>query len=79
MSERTFTRDELAQFNGKNGQPAYVAVDGVVYDLTSKDAWQDGEHHSNFAGNDLTKILYQMSPHKEKVLKGLPVVGKYVG
>lgn len=76
MSNKTFTLDELAKFNGKNGQPAYVAIDGTVYDVSAKDAWVDGEHHGNVAGKDLTKILYEMSPHKDKVLKGLPVVGK---
>lgn len=78
MSDKTFTAADLAKFDGKNGQPAYVAIDGTVYDVSDKEAWTTGEHHGNFAGRDLTKILYQMSPHKDKVLKGLPVVGKLV-
>lgn len=78
MTEKTFTQEELAQFNGQNGQPAYVAIAGTVYDVSGKDAWQGGKHHGNVAGQDLTDILLNKSPHGDKVLKGLPVVGKLV-
>ncbi|WP_251574437.1 cytochrome b5 domain-containing protein [Limosilactobacillus agrestimuris] len=78
MEEKTFTHEELAKFNGENGQPAYVAVSGTVYDVSGKDAWKGGKHHGNVAGKDLTDVLYNKSPHGDKVLKGLPVVGKLV-
>ena len=29
------TLDQLKQYDGKNGNPAYVAVDGVIYDMTN--------------------------------------------
>ncbi|WP_295745535.1 cytochrome b5 domain-containing protein [uncultured Limosilactobacillus sp.] len=73
---KTFSKEELAQFNGQNGQPAYVAVDGTVYDVSGKAAWQGGKHHGNLAGRDLTDVLWKKSPHKDSVLTGLPVVGK---
>ena len=38
MAEKIFTKNELAQYNGQNGQPAYVAVQGVVYDVSGKAA-----------------------------------------
>lgn len=78
MAEKTFTRKELAKFNGQNGQPAYVAVSGIVYDVSNKTAWTGGKHHGNVAGQDLTDTLYNKSPHGDKVLKGLPVVGKLI-
>lgn len=78
MSNHTFTPEELSKFNGKDGQPAYVAINGTVYDVSGKDAWKNGEHHGNLAGRDLTNILFNKSPHKDKVLGELPVVGKLV-
>lgn len=76
---RTFTLEELSQYNGKNGQPAYVAVDGVVYDVTNVEAWKDGEHKQGLtAGNELTEEITNQSPHGLKVLEGLPVVGTLV-
>lgn len=76
MAEKTFTKDELAKYNGQDGQPAYVAIKGVVYDVSGKAAWQGGKHHGNLAGQDLTDVLLNKSPHGDRVLKDLPVVGK---
>lgn len=76
---RTFTLEELSQYNGKDGQPAYVAVDGVVYDVTNVEAWKDGEHKMGLtAGNELTEEITNQSPHGKKVLEGLPIVGELV-
>ena len=36
---RAFTLEELAKYNGKDGNPAYVAVNGIVYDVTNNAAW----------------------------------------
>ena len=76
---RTFTLEELSQYNGKDGQPAYVAVDGVVYDVTNVEAWKDGEHKLGLtAGNELTEEITNQSPHGLKVVEGLPIVGEFV-
>ena len=70
------TVDELAAYNGKDGQPAYVAVDGVIYDVTDVPEWANGEHYSGItAGQDLTEEIKNQSPHGLSVLDGLPVVG----
>lgn len=76
MTEKTFTRDELAKYNGQNGQPAYVAINNKVYDVTYIPAWQNGAHHGNKAGHDLTDIMFKFSPHKDRVLAKLPLVGE---
>ncbi len=73
-TEMTFTLDELAQFDGTNGNAAYVAVDGVVYDVTDKPLWSGGTHNGNVAGRDLSEAILK-SPHGKAKLKDLPVVG----
>jgi predicted heme/steroid binding protein len=73
--EKIFTLEELATFNGKDGKSSYVAVDGVVYDLTNSKTWKNGVHHGIKAGTDASKKI-QSSPHGKKVISKLPVVGK---
>jgi len=75
--EKVFNQAELAKFDGQNGQPAYVAIAGVVYDVSGVEAWAGGKHHGNLAGQELTSVIDGRSPHGRKVLKNLPVVGKY--
>lgn len=72
------TLDQLKQYDGKNGNPAYVAVDGVIYDVTNVPQWKNGEHNGYSAGNDLTDIIKNKSPHGVKQLNGIPIVGKLV-
>lgn len=74
-AQKIFTLNELKKYNGQNGEPAYVAVDGTVYDVTNAKDWQNGTHHGFSAGQDLTQAIKQ-SPHGTSVLSGLPVVGK---
>ncbi|MGB7595407.1 MAG: cytochrome b5 domain-containing protein [Erysipelotrichaceae bacterium] len=74
---KTFTLAQLAKYNGMNGQPAYIAVSGVVYDVTNAKGWNNGSHQGVSAGQDLTKAITQ-APHGTSVLTGLPVVGKLV-
>ena len=72
------TLAELAKYNGKNGQPAYVAVDGVIYDVSGYAKWKNGEHNGNSAGQDLTEVIKTKSPHGIAKLNGVPVVGKLI-
>ncbi|MGE5390269.1 MAG: cytochrome b5 domain-containing protein [Deltaproteobacteria bacterium] len=74
---KTFTRAELSQYNGQNGKPAYVAVNGKVYNVTGSKAWRNGQHRSYKAGRDLTADM-KNAPHGMSVLRGLPVVGGLV-
>jgi predicted heme/steroid binding protein len=72
--ERVFSVEELATYNGQDGQPAYVAVNGVVYDLTSSPMWRNGGHNGVQAGQDLTSIFE--SQHGDDRLREFPVVGR---
>ncbi len=70
------TYDELAKYNGEDSMPAYVAVDGVIYDVTDVPAWKGGKHKGNVAGQDVTDAIKNKSPHGVKNLEGLTIVGK---
>ncbi len=74
---KTFTREELAQYNGKNGNPAYVAVNGVVYDVTNNAAWAAATHFGLSAGNDLTTSFASCHAGAD-ILSRLSVVGNLV-
>lgn len=75
MTEKIFTLDELKNYDGKEGRKAYIAVDGVVYDVTNVAAWQGGTHHGNNAGNDVSDRIIK-APHGKSILEKLEVVGK---
>ena len=72
---KVFTLAELSKYNGQNGAPAYVAVNGVVYDVTNARNWYNGVHVNGVvAGTDLTNVIGN-SPHGTSVLSNLPIVG----
>lgn len=52
--QSTFTIEELAQYDGAEGRPAYVAVKGIVYDVSREATWGGGTHFGLYAGKDLT-------------------------
>lgn len=72
------TLQELAAYNGKDGNPAYIAVDGIIYDVSGSAKWKNGEHNGYSAGQDLTDIIKNKSPHGTATLSRMPVVGKIV-
>lgn len=63
------TLEELAMYNGRDGQAAYVAIEGVVYDVTGIPSWTDGKHNGNMAGKDLTEAI-KKAPHGDSNLRG---------
>jgi predicted heme/steroid binding protein len=72
---KEFTEEELAQCNGRNGNPAYIAYKGKVYDVSASFLWKEGAHQVlHNAGVDLTDALEQ-APHGRDVLEEFPVVG----
>lgn len=68
-----YTVDTLAAYNGLNGQPAYAAVDGIVYDFSS--LFRNGNHHGYSAGKDLSVAFH--SQHPNNLLNGYKIVGTY--
>lgn len=71
------TLSELAEYDGKDGRPAYVTVDGVIYDVSNSRLWANGEHNGFQAGRDLTQEI-QGSPHGPSTLSRMPKVGELI-
>jgi predicted heme/steroid binding protein len=77
VPDKSFTVAELAKFNGKDGNKAYIAYQGIVYDVTGHKDWKDGTHKGNGSGIDVTEDLNK-AWHGAKVMKNHTVVGKLV-
>lgn len=74
-SSENLTIDELANFDGEEGRPAYFAYKGKIYDVSQSKLWKNGNHMTRHqAGVDLTEILSQ-APHGEDKLLPLPEIG----
>ncbi len=74
-NQTTFTLQELSKFDGKNGNPAYVAVNGTVYDVTGNAAWAAATHFGLSAGRDVSGEF--SSCHAgQPILNELRVVGR---
>jgi len=75
---KTFTREEIAKnFNGQNGNPAYVIVNGDVLNVTTFASGHPGGEIAllEHAGKDATKVFYALHRHEvlEKRMKRLKV------
>lgn len=69
------TLEELKQYDGQNGEKAYIAYKGKVYDVTESPLWKNGIHQNmHRAGQDLTEVL-KNAPHGEEVFARFEVVG----
>jgi len=72
---KVFTAETLKQYNGLNGQSAYIAVDGIVYDVSS--LFINGQHYGCSAGQDVTDEFNSERRHNDNMLEGYAVVGTY--
>jgi predicted heme/steroid binding protein len=74
----SLTIADLAKYDGKNGNKAYVAVDSVIYDVSTLKSWKNGEHKMGVkAGLDQSEKIMK-SPHGKGVMKKVKVVGKLI-
>ncbi|MCD6580353.1 MAG: hypothetical protein J7K90_01005 [Desulfuromusa sp.] len=70
------TIEELAKFDGCDGRAAYVAISGVIYDVSTSPRWKEGDHEgAHQAGRDLTEEL-KSAPHVRTLVERFPIVGK---
>jgi predicted heme/steroid binding protein len=70
-TSKTFTLTELAKYNGKNGQPSYIAVNGKIYDVSS--LFVDGTHRGCTAGQDVTANFSDI--HSQAILSQFSIIG----
>jgi predicted heme/steroid binding protein len=69
------TKEELDKNNGKDGNLAWIAYQGKVYEVTDSSFWMEGEHMGmHNAGKDLTDEL-EMAPHGNEKFADLKLVG----
>jgi Predicted heme/steroid binding protein len=74
---KSFTIDDLSRYDGKGNNPAYVAVNGMVYDVTNQPGWAAGSHFGLRAGLDQTGAY--ISCHTgQPMIDRLKVVGRLV-
>ena len=75
-NQRIFTIDELANYDGKDGKPAYVAVEGTVYDVTNNRTWAAATHFGLVSGKNHTQEFATCHAGQQSILQTLPVVGR---
>ena len=72
---KEWTSEEMASFDGKDGEPAYIAAQGRVYDVSGSRLWPKGLHMNRHrAGKDLSREI-SAAPHGTDVLDRYPQVG----
>jgi predicted heme/steroid binding protein/uncharacterized membrane protein len=72
------TPEQLAQFDGKEGRPAYIGYKGMIYNVTASRFWRNGAHMvKHLAGNDLTDAL-RNAPHAEDKVLAMQQIGMLV-
>jgi predicted heme/steroid binding protein/uncharacterized membrane protein len=72
---KEMTSEELLSFGGKDKNPAYVAFQGKIYDVSMSPLWPKGLHMKRHpAGKDLSAEI-SAAPHGPEVLERLPQVG----
>ena len=72
---KEITSEELLAFNGKDGNPVYIAFEGKVYDVSKSLLWSSGLHMKRHpSGKDLSGEI-SAAPHGPEVLERYPQVG----
>ena len=68
--------EDLYRYDGTDGNPAFVAYEGWIYDVSMVVAWRDGhyEQYGAYLGQDVTLALRDAG--MTDILMNLPVVGQ---
>ncbi len=77
--DKEFDRDSLGRYDGSEENPAYVAQDGIVYDVSGSRLWENGVHMKRHqAGQDLSADFAE-APHGTEVFERVRKVGRLRG
>lgn len=76
--QREFTTEELSIYNGQNGNPAYVALNGKVYDMSGVPKWANGNHFGIMAGKVVDKQFKQCHSDNLSIIERAEEVGVLV-
>jgi|GEM_PF-2073690 len=75
---RDFTLEELKTYDGSAGRPSYVAINGVVYDVSMTASWGGGTHFGFKSGQELGSDFLNCHKNSGDILKSLTIVGKII-
>lgn len=75
---KDLTLTELRNYDGKNGNPAYIAVDGIIYDVSNVEVFKNDSNNKLRSGSDLTSVFNECYNEDKSILVGLPIVGKII-
>ncbi|MHC1728818.1 MAG: DUF2231 domain-containing protein [Syntrophobacteraceae bacterium] len=67
--------EELAERNGREGKPVYIAYEGKIYDVSQSKLWKTGAHMNRHASGKDLGIDISAAPHGPEVLERYPQVG----
>ncbi|MBD3288962.1 hypothetical protein GF337_09180 [candidate division KSB1 bacterium] len=70
-------KNQLADNNGKEGKPTYVAVDGKIYDLSESKMWRNGKHMNRHQGGEDLSNSFDAAPHGKEVLERFAEIADY--
>ncbi|MBU3191247.1 hypothetical protein K9O30_18595 [Clostridium bowmanii] len=74
IRQQEFTLAQLAKYNGANGNPSYVAINGMVYDVSNFLSWSGGYHFGVSAGTDATEN-FSTCHGASNIIGKLPKIG----
>ncbi|KAJ7725115.1 cytochrome b5 [Mycena metata] len=71
--QRLFSETTLAEFNGENDRPTFLAIDGDVYDVSKGKSYQPGGSYHFMVGRDAARAFGTgcFQTHRTHDLRGL--------
>lgn len=71
------TITDLEMYDGQDGNPAYIAYEGMIYDVSDSAAWSGGSHNGVSAGQDITAEIMN-APHSTSPVEGMTAIGELI-